>query len=145
MESRGALSRPALVDAIARGSVTGKEENVRRKRDAGVEPDDVRQRVSIVDAEERVYERKRGVELIEEAIAVPQGLELLLPDRELELPELGALEVLLGHHADERVDRVHVAVDRLEPSSERGAANADDDLVQLLGRSGRHDVSIRVG
>ena len=50
-----------------------------------------------------------GVVEVEEPVAVAQRLELLLPDRELQLAELGPRHVPLGDHPDERVELVVVS------------------------------------
>ena len=104
--------------------------------------DDLREAPLVVEAvlaDEDVVEVL--VVLVEEAVAVAERFELPLPDRKLQLAELRARCVRLGDHADERVDVVHVPVDRLQPAANgerRSAATAS------LGVAERDDVAAAV-
>src|SRR6267143_5954439 len=121
-----------------------KLEYVWLKRDPGVELHDLGERVPGGEPKHRVENLQRGIVEIEEAVAIAEGLELLLPYRALELAEDGPVHVPLGDHPDEGVKPIDRAVDRLEARGDSRAADAGHHL--LLGRFavGRDDVSVRV-
>ena len=54
--------------------------------DAGVQLDDLGERVPVVDPVVLLDASEERIVLVEEPVAVAQRLELLLPDRELQLP-----------------------------------------------------------
>lgn len=119
-------------------------EHVRSDRGAGIQPDDARERPAVVEpvllpdlAEARIVQ-------VEEPVAVPQRLELLLPDRELELAELRARDVLLRDHSDERVELVWASVDRLETGGKGRPAGADDRVLLGAVASQRDGVPIGI-
>src|SRR6267143_673785 len=124
--------------------LTRELENVRLKGDSGVELHDLSQRASRVDVESRTDDPKDEVVLIEEAVAIADRCKLLLPHRELELPELGAAHVTLGDHTHESVEPVDRAVERLQARGHRAASSADHHL--LLGRlgTGSDEVPVRI-
>ena len=95
-------------------------EHIRLDGGARVVPDDLRQRVPVVDAVRAEDVGQSLVVAVVEAVAVAQRLELPGPDRELGLAHLGTGHVRLGEDADEPVDVVHGAVDGLEPGRQRG-------------------------
>src|SRR5256712_266002 len=109
------LARPARVVHGRLALCAVDPEDVRLEGDAGVELDDLGERVTIRDPERLLESAEDGVVEVEEAVAVAQRLELSLPDRELELAELGPADVALGDHPDEGVEPVDVAVDRPAP------------------------------
>src|SRR3954470_10256980 len=124
--------------------VAAESEQVGLHGDTGVESDELRERETVVEAEERLDRRQREVSLVVEAVAASECRELLLPHRELELAELGALHVLLSHHADEGIDRIHVAVERLEARREGGAPHAGDGVLEGFLRPERDGRAVRV-
>src|SRR5262249_9012375 len=105
-EGERPLRRPPSPPAAA----SADQEHVRLHGDTHVEIDQLGERVPVGDAVALPDRLQLRVVEVEEAVAVPQRLELLLPDRELQWAELGARDVPLGHHPDERVDLVDVAV-----------------------------------
>src|SRR5438445_166207 len=117
--------------ALSRGSVglARELEDVALKRDSGVELHDLREREPVVDAELMTDETKNWVVPVEEAVAVPQGGELLCPDRELKLAKLCVFDVRLGHHSNKCVEAIDGPVDRLETRSDRGAPYAEDHFL----------------
>jgi hypothetical protein len=82
--------------------------------------------MAVVDVVRPADRSEHGIVAVEEPVAVAQRLELPLPDRELELAELGPGDMTLGDHPDERVELVDASVDRVQPRGERRAADADD-------------------
>src|SRR5262245_6238359 len=88
--------------------------------------DDLREAVPVRDAELPLDRGQQRVVEVEEAVAVAERLELLAPDRALQLAELRAADVLLGGHPDERVELRHVAVDRPQPRRGRRPADPGD-------------------
>ena len=97
-----------------------REEGVRLHGRVRVVRDHLRERELVLDpvlADDDVVQVV--VVRVEEAVAVAEGDELLLPDRVLELAELGARQVRLAHHADEHVDVVDAPVERLQARGER--------------------------
>src|SRR5262245_52309314 len=85
-----------------------------------------------------------GVVEVEEPVAIADRGELLAPDRQLELSELGPVEVTLGDHPGEGVDLVDVPVNRLETGGEGGAADAGDSVLAGFIAAESDDVAVTV-
>ncbi len=111
---------------------------------AGVDADEVREPPAVIDPVRREDRRQHRVVEVEEAVAVAQGLELLLPHCELQRPELASRDVPLRQHPDEGVELVDASVDRLQARCQRCPADTDDGLLARLVAMQWNDLAVGV-